>query len=52
MTTTRPRMNYVDRVLLSAIAFLTICYLESVAIERLISGPMTRRYWHKIEGKR
>lgn len=48
----RPRMNRVDRMLLTAIGFLTFVYLESVTIEWLISGPMTRRYWRKIEGKR
>lgn len=46
------RMNYVDRALLTGIAFLTILYIESVTIERLISGPMTRRYWNRIEGRR
>lgn len=45
-------MNYVDRMLLTGIGFLAFVYLESVAIEWLISGPLTKRYWRKIEGKR
>lgn len=52
MTKTTKRLNYVDRMLLTAIGFLTFVYLESVTIEWLISGPMTRRYWNRIDGKR
>lgn len=51
MTTTR-RINYFDRMLLTGIGFLAFVYLESVTIEWLIAGPLTKRYWRKIEGKR
>lgn len=37
-------MSYLQRALLYGVMFLSACYIETIAIERILDGPLTRRY--------
>lgn len=45
-------MSYPQRAILYGIAYLTACYLITITIDRIIDGPIMKRYWRIANGSK